>query len=65
MLEGARSSEISTFENQNGRSMEVEGDASIIDVRVRGGKRKSVYSSHTYPYGPPHLTVLTHIWFGT
>ena len=60
MLEGARSVGIPTFENQNGRMMEGEGGASIIDVRARNGKRQSVFRSYTFPYmGRPNLTVLT------
>jgi choline dehydrogenase len=43
LLEGARSVSIPTFEHQNGRLMEGEGGASIIDVRVREGKRQSVF----------------------
>ncbi|EFH82934.1 GMC family oxidoreductase [Ktedonobacter racemifer] len=61
MLEGARSVGIPTFENQNGRMMEGEGGASIIDVRARAGKRQSVFRSYTFPYmDRPNLTVLTH-----
>src|SRR5260370_40135083 len=61
MLEGARSVGIPTFENQNGRMMEGEGGASIIDVRARAGKRQSVFRSYTFPsMDRPNLTVLTH-----
>jgi choline dehydrogenase len=61
MLEGARSVGIPTFENQNGRMMEGEGGASIIDVRARNGRRQSVFRSYVFPYmGRPNLTVLTH-----
>jgi choline dehydrogenase len=61
MLEGARSIGIPTFENQNGRMMEGEGGASIIDVRARDGKRQSVFRSYVLPYMErPNLTVLTH-----
>lgn len=61
MVEGARSVGIPTFENQNGRMMEGNGGASIIDVRARGGKRQSVFRSYTFPYmDRPNLTVLTH-----
>jgi choline dehydrogenase len=61
MLEGARSIGIPTFENQNGRMMEGEGGASIIDVRARDGKRQSVFRSYVFPYmDRPNLTVLTH-----
>jgi len=61
MLEAARSVGIATFENQNGRMMEGHGGASISDVRVRAGKRQSVFRSYTFPYMDwPNLTVLTH-----
>jgi choline dehydrogenase len=61
MLEGARSIGIPTFENQNGRLMEGDGGASIIDLRARNGKRQSVFHSYVFPYlDRPNLTVLTH-----
>jgi choline dehydrogenase len=61
MLEGARSVGIPTFENQNGRMMEGAGGCSIMDVRIRDGKRQSVFRSYTFPYmDRPNLTVLTH-----
>jgi choline dehydrogenase len=61
MLEGARSIGIPTFENQNGRMMEGAGGCSILDVRLRDGKRQSVFRSYTFPYmDRPNLTVLTH-----
>jgi choline dehydrogenase-like flavoprotein len=61
MLEGARSVGIPTFEHPNGRMMEGEGGASIIDVRAGQGKRHSVFRSYTFPYmDQPNLTVLTH-----
>jgi choline dehydrogenase len=60
VLEGARSVGIPTFENQNGRMMEGEGGASILDVRVRDGYRQSVFRSYVFPYmDRPNLTVLT------
>jgi choline dehydrogenase len=50
---------IPTFENQNGRMMEGDGGASIYDVRVRAGKRQSVFRSYTFPLmDQPNLTVL-------
>jgi choline dehydrogenase len=49
MLEGARSVGIPTFENQNGRMMEGAGGCSIQDVRLRDGKRLSVFRSNTFP----------------
>jgi choline dehydrogenase len=61
MLDGARSVGIPTFENQNGRMMEGAGGCSIVDLRVRDGKRESVFRSYTFPYmDRPNLTVLTH-----
>lgn len=41
----ARSVGIPTFENSNGRMMEADGGASIQDIRVRNGKRQSVFRS--------------------
>ena len=60
MVEGARSIGIPTFESNNGRMMEGDGGASILDLRVRDGKRLSVFRSYTFPYmDRPNLTVLT------
>ncbi|GBG37713.1 GMC family oxidoreductase [Mycobacterium montefiorense] len=59
-LEAARSIGIPTYENQNGRMMEGPGGAAITDVRLRNGKRQSVFRSYTYPVmDRPNLTVLT------
>jgi choline dehydrogenase len=61
MVEGARSVGISTFESHNGRMMEGHGGAAILDLRVRDGKRQSVFRSYTFPYmDRTNLTVLTH-----
>jgi choline dehydrogenase len=60
MVEGARSVGISTFESHNGRMMEGHGGAAILDLRVRDGKRQSVFRSYTFPYmDRTNLTVLT------
>jgi choline dehydrogenase len=60
MLDGARSIGIPIFENQNGRMMEADGGASIIDVRARNGRRQSVFRSYVFPLmDRPNLTVLT------
>jgi choline dehydrogenase len=61
-VEAARSVGIPTFENPNGRMMEAQAGASIIDLRVRDDRtRESVFRSYTYPYmDRPNLTVLTH-----
>jgi choline dehydrogenase len=61
MLEGCRSLGIPVYENQNGRMMEGGGGASIVDIRVREGKRQSVFRSYVYPYiDRPNLTILPH-----
>jgi len=61
MVEGASSIGIPSFESNNGRMMEGDGGASIMDLRVRDGKRLSVFRSYTYPYmDRANLTVLTH-----
>jgi len=60
MVEAARIVGIPTFENHNGRMMEGDGGASILDLIVRDGKRQSVFHSFVFPYmGRPNLTVLT------
>jgi choline dehydrogenase len=60
VLDAARSVGIPTFANQNGRMMEGNGGASIIDLRVRNGYRQSVFRSYVFPYlNRPNLTVLT------
>jgi choline dehydrogenase len=59
-LEGARSVGIPAFENQNGRMMEADAGASIVDLRARNGIRQSVFRSYVYPYmDRSNLTVLT------
>ena len=59
MVEGARSVGIPTFENHNGRMMENGGGASLLDLRVRDGKRLSVFRTYAFPYmDRPNLTVL-------
>ena len=61
MVEGARSIGIPVFESNNGRMMEGEGGASIMDIRVRDGRRQSVFRSYVFPYmDRPNLAVLTH-----
>jgi choline dehydrogenase len=61
MVEGARSVGMPIFESHNGRMMECDGGAAILDVRVRDGKRLSAFRSYTFPLmDQPNLTVLTH-----
>src|ERR1700730_4000524 len=58
MLEGARSVGMPAFDSNNGRLMEGDGGASILDLRVRDGKRLSVFRTYTFPYmDRPNLTV--------
>lgn len=60
MLEAARSLSIPTFHDQNGAMMEGEGGAAIANVRIRDGRRLSVFRTYTYPYmDRDNLTVLT------
>jgi choline dehydrogenase len=60
MVEGARSVGMPTFNSNNGVLMEGEGGASIFDLRVRDGKRLSVFRTYAFPYmDRPNLTVLT------
>jgi choline dehydrogenase len=41
--------------------MDGEGGASIIEVRVRDGKRQSIFRAYTFPsMDRPNLTVLSH-----
>jgi choline dehydrogenase len=61
MVEAARSIGIPTFDSNNGRLMEGEGGASILDLCVRDGKRVSIFRAYAFPYmDRPNLTVLTH-----
>jgi choline dehydrogenase len=60
MVEAARSIWLPSFENQNGRMMEGEGGASIADLNVQDGRRRSIFRAYTFPYMDcPNLTVLT------
>ncbi|WP_338763163.1 GMC family oxidoreductase N-terminal domain-containing protein [Massilia sp. METH4] len=60
MLEAARSLGVPTFDSPNGAMMEAAGGAAINDLRIRDGKRLSIFRSYTYPrMAQPNLTVLT------
>ena len=60
MVAGARSAGISVFDNHNGRMMEGVGGAAILDVRLREGRRLSVFRAYPFPLmDRPNLTVLT------
>ena len=61
MVEGARAIGMPTFDSNNGRLMEAGGGVSILDLRVRDGKRLSVFRTYVFPYmDRPNLTILTH-----
>jgi len=61
LFEGIRSLGIPIFENQNGRIMEADGGASVADMRIRDGKRQSVFRAYVFPHmDQPNLTVLPH-----
>ncbi len=62
-LEGARSISIPTFADQNGIMMECEGGAALCNVRVRDGKRLSLFRTPDlqscqaeFPLPSPDLT---------
>ena len=60
MVEGAGSVGIPTFENHNGRMMEDGGGAAILDLRLRDGKRLSIFRTYVFAcMDRPNLTVLT------
>jgi choline dehydrogenase len=60
MVEGARSVGIPTFESHNGRMMEGDGGASLLELLLRNGRRQSVFRSYIFPYmDRPNLTVLS------
>jgi choline dehydrogenase len=61
MVEAARSIGMPAFDSNNGRLMEGDGGTSLLDARIRNGKRLSVFRTYTFPYmDRPNLTVLTH-----
>lgn len=60
LLEAARALGVPTFDSPNGAMMEGDGGAAVNDLRIRDGKRLSVFRSYTYPrMAQPNLTVLT------
>ncbi len=61
MLSAAADVGIPHFGDQNGVMMEGDGGASLINLRIRDGKRQSIFRSYVYPsLTQPNLTVLTH-----
>src|SRR5215468_9487813 len=60
LLEEIGSAGIPLFENPNGRMMEAEGGGARTDLRIRAGRRQSVFRSYVFPYRDrPNLTVLS------
>jgi choline dehydrogenase len=59
-LEAAQLHGIPTFADHNGAMMEGPGGGALINVRIRDGRRQSVFRTYAYPYmDRPNLTVLT------
>lgn len=60
MVEAASRLGIPRFDSPNGEMMEGPGGAAIADLRIRDGRRQSVYRSYAYRrMHQPNLTVLT------
>lgn len=60
MLASAAEQGIPVFDDQNGVMMEGPGGASYMDLRIRDGRRQSIFRSYTFPLmSQPNLTVLT------
>src|SRR5215475_2061116 len=61
LFEGIHRLGIPIFENQNGRIMEADGGASVADMRIRDGRRQSIFRAYVFPHmEQPNLTVLPH-----
>ena len=61
IVKGAECVGLPTFDSNNGVMMEGHGGAAIQDIRVRDGRRESVFDSYLRPHlGRQNLTVLTH-----
>ncbi|ADV83598.1 GMC family oxidoreductase [Terriglobus saanensis] len=59
MLVGAKSVGIPVFDSPNGIMVEGAGGSSIVDTRIRNGKRLSIFRTYIFPYmDRPNLTVL-------
>jgi choline dehydrogenase len=59
MLAAAADLGIPVFDDQNGAMMEGPGGASYMNLRIRDGRRQSIFRSYTFPLmNRPNLTVL-------
>ncbi|MBB3148445.1 choline dehydrogenase [Phyllobacterium trifolii] len=60
MLRAASTIGIPVYDSPNGEMMEGPGGASLAELRIRDGKRESVFGSYVRPLlSQPNLTVLT------
>ena len=60
LVEAAGARGIPVFDNPNGEMMESAGGAAIAELRVRGGKRESVFRCYAHRVmSAPNLTVVT------
>jgi choline dehydrogenase len=60
MLQAADELHIPVFDDPNGAMMEGPGGASYMNLRIRDGRRQSIFRSYVYPLmTQPNLTVLT------
>ncbi len=60
-VQAARAIGIPTYQSPNGPLMENNRGAAIADLRVRNGKRQSVFRTYTFPQlEKPNLTVVPH-----
>jgi choline dehydrogenase len=59
MLDAATGLGIPVFDDVNGSMMEGPGGAAYFNLRIRGGRRQSIFRSYTFPLmNQPNLTVL-------
>jgi len=59
MLDAATELGIPVFDDQNGSMMEGPGGAAYFNLRIRDGRRQSIFRSYTFPLmNQPNLTVL-------
>ncbi|HEX3405656.1 MAG TPA: GMC family oxidoreductase N-terminal domain-containing protein [Caulobacteraceae bacterium] len=60
VVEAAQPFGIPTFDDHNGRMMEGEAGGALFNLRIRDGRRQSVFRTYAYPFmDRPNLTVLT------
>ncbi|WP_210241258.1 GMC family oxidoreductase N-terminal domain-containing protein [Mesorhizobium sp. B2-3-14] len=60
VVDAARTVGIPTFDDHNGQMMEGNGGAALFNLRIRDGRRQSVFRTYIYPYmDRQNLTVLT------